>query len=160
MRIKLKLRTALLIGAGTALATALTPASASASPAHPAPSRSAQSSSGMIVLDCFTQPQVRPHRYLIACGDGNNGLVSLHWTHWGPKSALARGLDEVNDCQPYCAAGKFHSYPVTVQLDHAQPWPGHPKQRYYTQLRLTYTANTPPQTSRHMTYRLVSGGAS
>jgi hypothetical protein len=160
MRTKLKLRTALLIGAGTVLATVLNTASASASPVHPAPSRSAQSPSSVIVLDCFTHPQVRPHNYLIACGDGNNGLVSLRWTHWGPNFALARGLDMVNDCQPYCAVGKFHSYPVTVRLDRAQPRPGHPGQWYYTQMHLAYAANTPPQTPRHVTYRLTNGGAS
>ncbi|MCQ4083808.1 hypothetical protein NGB36_25245 [Streptomyces sp. RB6PN25] len=150
-----KLKTALLIGAGTALATALAPASASASAASPAPSPAAQSRSGVIVLDCFANPQVRPSTYLIACGDGNNGLVSLHWSQWGPSSAVARGLDMVNDCQPYCAAGKFHSYPVTVRLDRVQPWPGHPKQRDYTEMHLSYTADTPPQTAREVTYRIV-----
>jgi hypothetical protein len=113
-----------------------------------------QSSSGVIVLDCFGQPQVRPSNYLIACGDGNNGLVSLRWTQWGPTSAVARGLDLVNDCQPYCAEGRFHSYPVTVRLDRVKPWQGHPKQQY-TELHLSYTANTPPHTPRQVTYPII-----
>lgn len=164
---KLKLKATLLIGAGTALATALAPASASASSASPAlppsaqsspaqsSSSAAQSSSGVIVLDCFAKPHVRPDSYLIACGDGNNGLVSLHWTHWGASSAVASGLDMVNDCQPYCAAGKFHSFPVTVRLDRVQPWPGHPQQRHYTELHVSYTANTPARTPRQVTYRIL-----
>jgi hypothetical protein len=154
-RHKLKVKTALLIIAGTALTTALTPTSASASVASPTPSRMEQPSSRVIVLDCFAQPQIRPSNYLIACGDGNNGLVSLHWTQWGPTSAVARGLDMVNDCQPYCAAGKFHSYPVTVRLDRVQPWRGHPKQQHYTEMRLSYTANTPPNTPRQVTYPII-----
>lgn len=60
----------------------------------------------------------------------------------------------MNDCQPYCAAGKFHSYPVTVRLDRPETWQKHPELRHFTRLRLIYTDSTPPQTQREVTYKL------
>ncbi|MEU9102119.1 hypothetical protein [Streptomyces sp. NPDC048361] len=142
-----KVRAAVSIGAVAALAVAIGPAAATGRPAGP----------DTVVVDCAGHPQVRPGSYLIACGDGNNGLVDLHWTQWGPASAVAQGVDKVNDCVPYCAAGRFHSYPVTVRLDNARPGPGQQDRPQYTVLRLHYTADTPPRTPRDVTYPILGG---
>ncbi|WSQ41123.1 hypothetical protein OG609_38060 [Streptomyces sp. NBC_01224] len=131
--------------AATALAAAVVPASASAgSPA----------SAHAVAVDCFSQPQVRPGDFLIACGDGNNHLIGLQWSNWGHTSAVGRGLDAVNDCQPYCAAGRFHSYPVIVRLDRPDSWTKHPELKRFTRLQLTYTDSRPSQTPRNVTYKL------
>ncbi|WUJ18519.1 hypothetical protein OHS70_33110 [Streptomyces sp. NBC_00390] len=140
-----KLRTAVMLCAAAALATAGVPASASAvspSPAH------------VVAVDCFWKPQVRPADFLLACGDGNNRLTELQWSSWGPTSAVARGLDVVNDCQPYCAAGKFHSYPVTVRLDRPATWKKHPELQHFSRMQLTYTDSRPAHTEREVTYKL------
>jgi hypothetical protein len=107
----------------------------------------------VVIVDCFSQPQVRPGHFVIACGDGNSSLVSLRWSRWGPASAVATGLNEVNDCKPYCAAGRFHSYPVTVRLDQPRSWKKHPQKRY-TQMRLVYTHGSPYGHQRTVTYQL------
>lgn len=62
------------------------------------------------------QLRYRPHAIVIACGDGNFGLKHLHWRHWGEHGASGRGLAYANDCDPFCAAGHFHSYRVRVRL--------------------------------------------
>ncbi|MET9581870.1 hypothetical protein ABZY10_01875 [Streptomyces sp. NPDC006539] len=141
---RLKLKTAVLICAVVSLATAVVPASASTKPKSP----------DTVVVDCFSDPQARPDTFLIACGDGNSILTGLRWSAWKPKFATGSGLNVLNDCRPYCAAGKFHSYPVAVRLDRPEPWQKHSGKQHYTEMRLVYTGHKPPQMPREVTYRL------
>ncbi|MFJ3877767.1 hypothetical protein ACIPW5_09945 [Streptomyces sp. NPDC090077] len=129
-----------------ALAAAAGPASAARTVAAPDP---------LVVVDCFDKPQVRPDEYLLACGDGNNRLVGLRWESWGPRTATATGTDMVNDCRPYCAAGRFRAHPVTVTLSKPQPWPDHPDVRRFTTIRLLYTDTAPHPVPKDVTYKLV-----
>ncbi|MFJ1615209.1 hypothetical protein [Streptomyces sp. NPDC088249] len=140
-----KLRVAVMMCAAATLAAAAVPTSASARSSSPART---------VAVDCFSASQVRPGDFLLACGDGNNRLISLRWTQWGPASAAGSGLDAVNDCQPYCAAGTFHSYPVKVRLDRPRSWENHPELQHFTRLQLTYTHSTPADTHRVVTYKL------
>ncbi|MER6999865.1 hypothetical protein [Streptomyces sp. NPDC000410] len=144
-----KLATTALAYASLSLAAAVVPASASTSP-----SAVSQPRDYVVVVDCFSKPQVRPSEFLIACGDGNSGLTEVEWTHWGSKFAVGRGLNFVNDCRPYCAAGTFHSYPVNITLARPEPWEEDPDQERYTRMRLVYTDGTPAQTPRDVTHRL------
>ncbi len=121
----------LAVATGTACATPPTAPTVKRQPGHP------------VLVDCFWHPEVRPADFLIACGDGNSRLTSLHWQLWNPSSALASGVNVVNDCKPYCAAGKFHSYPVIVRLEQPQPWKKHPQLQHYTQMSLVYTDARP-----------------
>ncbi|MFJ3980021.1 hypothetical protein [Streptomyces sp. NPDC090021] len=140
-------RTGILLSAAAALAAAAIPVSASQPTAAPAPDP--------VIVDCFSKPQTRPEEYLLACGDGNNRLVDLHWTTWGPQTATATGTDMVNDCRPYCAAGRFRPYPVTVTLSHPQPWPDHPGTQRFSTIRLLYTDTAPSPVPKDVTYKLV-----
>ncbi|MFF1760555.1 hypothetical protein [Streptomyces sp. NPDC058266] len=96
-----------------------------------------------MIVDCTWQAQVRPADFLLACGDGNSRLTSLNWSQWGPNTAVATGTSWVNDCKPYCAAGKFRSYPVTVRLDKPQSWSKHQDRQHYTRITLTYPDSHP-----------------
>ncbi|MEU2130479.1 hypothetical protein [Streptomyces sp. NPDC018352] len=147
-----KFRTALMLCAATALAAAI-PVPASASASAPATTES-RSSTRVVAVDCFSNPQVRPGDFLLACGDGNNRLIDIHWSHWGSKSATGRALDAVNDCDPYCAAGKFHTYPVIIRLDRPKAWKAHPELRQFTRMQLVYTDGRPAYTERVMTHEL------
>ncbi|MEU9193906.1 hypothetical protein [Streptomyces hundungensis] len=144
-----KVKSAVLIGAVAATVAAL-------GPAGPAAPEGRQGAPPTVVVDCSGEAQVRPGSYLIACGDGNNGLVSLHWTRWGATSAEARGSNVVNDCLPYCAAGHFHTFPVTVRLDTVRARPGQQGQGYFTVLHLHYTADRPSRTPRDAAYSIVA----
>ncbi|MEU9144967.1 hypothetical protein [Streptomyces sp. NPDC048349] len=131
---------------GTASAGSTATASRATAPLDPVP---------VVVVDCFSQAQTRPQEYLLACGDGNNRLVDLRWDSWGPATATATGTDMVNDCRPYCAAGRFRPYPVTVTLSEPEAWPEHPDVLRFTTIRLLYTDTSPAPVPKDVTYKLV-----
>ncbi|MFD3543169.1 hypothetical protein ACFWUQ_27240 [Streptomyces sp. NPDC058662] len=142
-------RTATLLCAAAALVAAVIPASAQPR-AVPAPAPDP-----IVVVDCFAEAQVRPDEYLLACGDGNNRLVELRWSSWGPETATATGTDMVNDCSPNCAAGRFRAYPVTVTLSAPESWPDQPGTERYTMIRLVYTDTAPAPVAKDVSYKLV-----
>ncbi|MFE2480605.1 hypothetical protein [Streptomyces sp. NRRL F-2747] len=147
-------RTATLLCAAAALAVgAAVPAAAPAS-AQQTP-RAVMDPNPVVVVDCFSKGQVRPREYLLACGDGNNRLIRLRWDSWGRRTATATGIDMVNDCTPYCAAGRFRAYPVKVTLNNPRSWPDHPDVQRYTTMRLLYTDTAPPPVPKDVTYKLV-----
>jgi hypothetical protein len=65
---------------------------------------------------CAHRPVERPASITIACGDGNFYVTALHWKRWAATDAVATGTGHQNDCKPYCAAGHFHTFPLTVRL--------------------------------------------
>lgn len=147
------MRTATVLCAVAALTAAVVPASAHGGRASSA--RIPVPVDPVVVVDCFDEAQMQPTEYLLACGDGNNRLVSLRWDTWGPNTATATGTDMVNDCRPYCAAGRFRAYPVTVTLSGPAAWPEHPDVQRFTMIRLRYTDTVPNPGSRDVSYKLV-----
>lgn len=126
-----------------------------ARPASPPASQTARQQARVPVLvDCLFHPEVRPTDFILACGDGNSRLAALHWSTWGAGSATAEGVNIVNDCKPYCAAGRFHSYPVVVRLDRAQPWKKRPHLQHYSRMILEYPAGRPDAFPPSVTYPL------
>ncbi|MER6516175.1 hypothetical protein ACFWHQ_39105 [Streptomyces sp. NPDC060334] len=140
--------------AGVRTATLLCAAAALVAGAVPASAQTRAAPEPLVVLDCSNEAQVRPEDYLLACGDGNSRLVRLDWEDWGPKTATATGTNMVNDCRPYCAAGRFHPHPVTVTFSNPKPWPAHPEVRRFTTVRLLYTDTVPSPIPKDVTYKL------
>jgi hypothetical protein len=97
-----------------------------------------------VVINCQFKPEVRPSAMILTCADANDVLTGLHWVSWGTGAAFATGIEQINDCTPYCAAGKFINYPVLVDLWRAEPLPGHPGVLYFSRVTRVYTANRPP----------------
>ena len=97
-----------------------------------------------VVINCQFKPEVRPSAMILTCADANDVLTGLHWVSWGTGAAFATGIEQINDCTPYCAAGKFINYPVLVDLWRAEPLPGHPSVLYFSRVTRVYTANRPP----------------
>lgn len=143
------MRAAVTLCAAAALAVPLGTASAAPSAARPP-----QHAPEPVLSDCSSQPDVRPATFILACGDGNSRLVSLHWSRWDANAAVGRGTNAVNDCDPYCAAGTFHSYPVTVRLDLPRASAQDPGEQHYTRMTLTYTDGRPDGSPRVVTYPL------
>jgi hypothetical protein len=137
-----------------ALALAAVMGTASAAPEKASPGVAQRAAT--VLVDCLWKAHVRPARFLLACGDGNSRLTSLRWSRWDAHSAVARGRDLVNDCDPYCAAGTFHSYPVLVRLDHAERWARHPGVRHYARMTLTYPEGRPERMAPVVRYPLWS----
>ncbi|MEX3101552.1 MULTISPECIES: hypothetical protein [unclassified Streptomyces] len=127
----------------TALALCAVASLAAAGTTTPHPPRT-------VLLDCAGHPQTRPTDYILACGDGNSRLTGLHWSRWTPAEAEGHGVNVVNDCVPYCAAGTFHGYPVRVRLDA----PSAGQVRHYTRVTLTFTADRPDLAPRTVSYPL------
>ncbi|MFI2764091.1 hypothetical protein ACH5A3_35435 [Streptomyces echinatus] len=144
--------TAVTLSAGALLTAAMTTATASPPTAATTPPRTAVAQP--VLVDCVWQRTVRPIDFLLACGDGNSRLTGLHWEQWSPTKATAVGVNVVNDCKPYCAAGRFHSYPVTVRLDGTKPWKKHPGVQRYTLMTLTYSDSRPEGFKQVMSYPL------
>lgn len=137
------LTTAVALCCGASLAAAAAPASAAASATPSAAHVVRQGPRDPVLVDCLSHPTVRPSALIIACGDGNSRLESMHWTRWGPNGARGVGVNVVNDCKPYCAAGTFHSYPVVVRLANTEPWKKRPQVEQFTQLSLSYPGDRP-----------------
>ncbi|MET9465653.1 hypothetical protein ABZY44_12750 [Streptomyces sp. NPDC006544] len=150
---KARARLTTLLCTAVAVTAAVIPASAHTGRTGATPS--APSADPVVVVDCSSQAQMRPAEYILACGDGNNRLVGLRWNTWGAKTATATGTDMVNDCVPYCAAGRFRAYPVTVTLSHPQAWPEHPDVQRFTTIRLLYTDTAPHPVPKDVSYKLV-----
>jgi hypothetical protein len=66
--------------------------------------------------DC-TDPVNRPDRIVLACADFSLFLNTIHWDVWKSNKAKGEGFLQINDCDPSCARGTFHSFPVNIRLD-------------------------------------------
>ncbi|MFK0150789.1 hypothetical protein ACIQVL_29275 [Streptomyces sp. NPDC090499] len=139
------------IGLGAALLLTAGMTTASATPPTPSAAASAQHP---VLVDCLWHQRYRPADFILACGDGNSLLTGMHWTQWNDTAAVAQGVNMVNDCKPYCAAGKFHKYPVTVRLDRPTSWTKHPNVQHFTRLNLTYSGAKPEGYAQVMKYAM------
>jgi hypothetical protein len=99
----------------------------------------------MVAFDCPGQsaPLVKPKTFILTCADANSDLGKLSWTSWTPGLASATGKLEVNDCNPYCAAGHFHAYPAVVVFWGDAAVKNHPGEHAYTDLTLILTGSRP-----------------
>jgi hypothetical protein len=95
------------------------------------------SSARVSVQACTGRAEVRPSTFTIACGDGNSYLTKLKWTAWGTSTAKASGTYTVNNCEPYCAAGKFISSKAAVTLSKPKTVKG---RRLFTTLHVGYVS--------------------
>ncbi|MFF9765581.1 hypothetical protein ACIGXF_19320 [Streptomyces sp. NPDC053086] len=144
--------TAVTLAAGALLTASMS--TATASPPDTATTPPAHTATQPVLVDCLWQRTVRPGDFILACGDGNSRLTGLSWTKWGPDRAVGVGVNMVNDCKPYCAAGRFHAYPVVVRLDGSEPWKKHPGVQRYSRMSLSYPDARPQGFDTVMTYPL------
>ena len=70
----------------------------------------------IVWVGCAGHGAVQPRSITIACADANFYVTGLHWSRWGATGAAATGTAHQNDCNPYCAAGHFHTSPIAVRL--------------------------------------------
>ncbi|MBO0767273.1 MAG: hypothetical protein J2O48_01185 [Solirubrobacterales bacterium] len=88
-------------------------------------------------------------------GDGTGVLAGatirqpIHWSSWTAKQALGSGDDQLNNCNPACANGKYKAYPVKLVL--TRPLRSH-GQLVFTRLTRTYTRAIPKGYKRTTTW--------
>jgi len=124
----LRARSALLAVACVSLCAA-----AASAPAAPAAPRT-------VLVNFCGGATSRPSTFVVACGDGNYQLRGLHWRTWGARIATATGWAHINDCVPYCAAGRFHSYPVRLRASRRADCSNG---RAYRRLQIIFTQTRP-----------------
>jgi len=61
---------------------------------------------------------------MITCGDGGMYLDNIKWSTWSAEGAQGEGTYNVNDCEPDCADGNFHTAKVKIELSHLTPYKG------------------------------------
>jgi hypothetical protein len=109
--------------------------------------------SPVVPASCLaSSAKVRPASIVIACGDGNFYFSKLSWTSWTATQAAGRGLANLNDCTPTCAAGRFHTYRTTVTLTRPRRCHGKPQ---FGSIRWRYTTEKPARVSRVGTFQLA-----
>ena len=96
-----------------------------------------------VVPTCVTRAAA-PKTWTLACADGNFYLTGLHWKNWGDAAATATGVAHANDCNPYCAAGHFHTYRIVAEVSRLRTCYG---RRQYLHLVVRYTADHRPGVS-------------
>jgi hypothetical protein len=65
--------------------------------------------------------EIRP-KEITDSGDGSGYVTNLVWSGWGSSQATATGIQEVDNCSPNCAQGKYTGYPATVTVAGLQPY--------------------------------------
>lgn len=92
-----------------------------------------------VLADCF-RAVTHPDTIIFACADGNALVKEIRWTLWNAQTATGSGLYSVNDCQPTCAGGTFHVYPVNLLL--SAPTVTAPGSRFRN-VAITWTGSQP-----------------
>lgn len=101
--------------------------------------------------------QVKP-RVIIYTGDSSGFLgganlkgarSSILWTTWNSTRALGSGFNQLDDCEPSCAGGKFHRYPVKIEM-----WRPRNVARtlVFTRLTIFYEKGRPSGEPAHYTF--------
>jgi hypothetical protein len=101
------------------------------------PASASGSLSSTVIQTCTGKQVTRPTTFTISCGDGNSYLTKLRWRSWSAGSAKATGIYTVNNCDPYCAAGKFVSSRATIVLSGKKVVK---TRRFFTSLRVGYVS--------------------
>jgi hypothetical protein len=82
-----------------------------------------QVSANIALPNCLGKPEVKPSNVVFSCADGYFRVDQLEWTGWGSTFAAAVGSGVVNDCEPDCARGHSHKYPMVILASGRQRCP-------------------------------------
>ena len=100
-----------------------------------------------VLTGCSHRPHVRPAEVTFACADANFYATGLSWSHWGTADAEATGVGHQNDCTPNCAAGHFHTFPLSVHLSRPVVCVKRGR-RQFSRIAWRFTAAKPAQAAR------------
>jgi hypothetical protein len=93
-----------------------------------------------IYINEGTHQAVEPSRLFSLSGDGAFYVTKLrHWHHWDHPAATARGKAHLNDCDPSCVSGHFHTYRARVRVSEPVHCSAH---RSYSNVRVRFHHRT------------------
>ena len=76
----------------------------------------------------------------------------LHWSKWTATKGQATGANWLNDCRPYCAAGKFTPFNVKLNVYRPRVLRGH---NVFTRIKVVYTGTVPKGFKRTSVFTMV-----
>jgi hypothetical protein len=97
-----------------------------------------------LVSKCGNLGVQRPREIVFACADAGLRVQQLHWSAWGGRVAIGRGVQIANDCEPSCVAGHFHATPVTLHLYKRRPCAGRSHLYYLNATLITPSGKRAP----------------
>ncbi len=77
-----------------------------------------------------------------------NRRAGINWTKWTSAIARGTGFNQLDNCNPDCARGTFHGYPVKIELWRPQTLAG---TLVFTRMTIFYTRNRPRGEPPHYT---------
>ncbi|HZU39955.1 MAG TPA: hypothetical protein VE992_02830 [Solirubrobacteraceae bacterium] len=78
------------------------------------------------------------------------GLHSaIHWTKWTTSVAVGSGYNQLDNCVPDCASGRFHGYAVKIELWRPRRLAG---TLVFTRMTIFYKHGRPAGEPRHYTF--------
>lgn len=101
--------------------------------------------------------QVEPAQ-IVYTGDGTGLLYGanirnrhsgIHWTKWTSSVALGTGFNQLNDCEPSCAGGKYRGYAVKIEMWRPEALAG---TFVFTRMTIFYEKRRPKGEPRHYTF--------
>jgi len=91
-------------------------------------------------------------------GDGSGILTGanirdrssgIDWRKWTADIALGTGFNQLDDCSPSCANGRFHGYQVRLEMWRPRTLSG---TLVFTRLTIFYKNSHPPGERKHYTF--------
>jgi hypothetical protein len=79
----------------------------------------------------------------------HNQASDVHWTKWTTTLASGTGFNQLDDCDPDCARGKFTGYRVKIELWRPRVLVGN---LVFTRMTIFYTKSQPRGSARHYTF--------
>jgi hypothetical protein len=108
--------------------------------------------------------QVKPASILYT-GDGtgffagrkkaDNHSGRLNWTSWTSTGGRGSGFNWLDNCQPSCAAGTFHQYPVKLHVWRPEHVGGH---LIFTRMTVRYTGTRPSGVAQKQVFKVTHSG--
>ncbi|HEV7943148.1 MAG TPA: hypothetical protein VGP17_10155 [Solirubrobacteraceae bacterium] len=114
--------------------------------------------------EAYNGLQVTPTT-IIYTGDGTGFLgganvrdrhSGIDWSKWTADVALGTGFNQLNNCEPSCAGGQFHGYPVKIELWRPRTLAG---TLVFTRMTIFYRRGRPPGQPHHYTFTDTYEGA-
>ena len=84
-------------------------------------------------------------------------LGRLHWSKWTVSEGRATGANWLNDCVPFCAAGKFTPFNVNLTVYRPRVLSGF---KVFTRIKVVYTGKVPHSYKRTGVFTLDHQGKS
>jgi hypothetical protein len=93
-----------------------------------------------VAYDACGGQQYRPHKIILACGDGGLWATNIVYHKYGGKTAAATVELHAHNCIPNCAQSQFHAFPGAITLADVVRCEG---TLYYSRARYHFTYGAP-----------------